>query len=492
MKRWLYLSLALLLGFGLGSHFVAPFSHGQGAATPVVFPRELTSFREVVKQVSPAVVSIENKGKITKIKQAAPRPKLDDPRIPEDLRRFFEDNSPGDQSPHLGFGSGFFIDSAGVVLTNAHVVDGADQVVVTLHDGRKVTSKDIKADSKTDLAIVILDAKSGPYQALELGDSDIYEIGDRVLAFGAPFGLTGSVTNGIVSAKGRSALAMNMYEDFIQTDAAINPGNSGGPLVGLDGRVVGINSAIKSRSGGFQGVGLAVSSNLAKSIVRALRTDGVVHRGYLGVQIRDLQPEVGERLGLAKGVGVVVGDVFENTPGAKGGLQAGDIITSIAGKAIKDRRTLQMTVANLPLKEATNVEVIRDGKKVVLPVTIEEQPREFGRADVPTQQRPSGPADPQRLEKLGLEITDLTDELADSFGYRKGTTGVVITKVNPGPAADVGLRKGMLIGKVDSRRVANAAEARQQMETASLQRGILLQVQSATGGTNFVLLQVKE
>ena len=146
---------------------------------------------------------------------------------------------------------------------------------------------------------------------------------------------------------------MNMYEDFIQTDAAINPGNSGGPLVGLDGKVVGINAAIKSRSGGFQGVGLAVSSNLAKSIVHALRTDGVVHRGYLGVQIRDLQPEVAERLGLAEGVGVVVGDVFKDTPGEKAGLQAGDVITSIAGHAIKDGRGVQMTVANLPLKQAT-------------------------------------------------------------------------------------------------------------------------------------------
>jgi serine protease Do len=491
MKRWLSVSLALMLGFGAGSHFMGSYSHGQGVANPANPPRELTSYRDVVKQVLPAVVSIESKPKTIKIKQQAPQPRFDDPRFP-DLRRFFEEAMPSEPAPKTGFGSGFFIDSTGVILTNAHVVEGADQVTITLHDGRKLTSKDIKADPKTDLAVVTIDSKSGPFPALELGNSDAYEIGDRVLAFGAPFGLTGSVTNGIVSAKGRYALAMNDYEDFIQTDAAINPGNSGGPLVGLDGKVVGINAAIKSRSGGFQGVGLAVSSNLAKNIVQSLRTNGVVHRGYLGVHVRNLQPDVAERMGIAKGVGVVVGDVFKDTPGEKGGLHAGDVITSIAGHAIKDSRDVQMMVANMPLKQATNVEVVRDGKKLVLPVTIEEMPADFGQMATPAPQRSSGPADPQRLEKLGIEIGDLTDEMAESLGYRKGTTGVVISKANPGPAFDVGLRKGMIITKVDGRRVTNAAEARQMMETASHERGVLLQVQSANGGTNFVLLRARD
>lgn len=490
MKRWLYLCLALLLGFGLGFHSMGSLVHSQGTPPPIIFPKELTSFREVVKHVQPAVVSIESKGKVTKVKAASPRSV--DPRVPEDLRRFFDQDAPGDSAPQHGFGSGFFIDPSGIILTNAHVVDGADQVVVILHDGRKMTSKDIKSDSKTDLAIVILDSKSGPYPYLELGDSDNYEIGDRVLALGAPFGLTGSVTSGIVSAKGRSALSMNMYEDFIQTDAAINPGNSGGPLVGIDGKVIGINSAIKSRSGGFQGVGLAVSSNLAKSVTRALRTDGVVRRGYLGVQIRDLQPEIAEHLGVAKGVGVVVGDVFEGSPGAKGGLQAGDVIVSIDGKAIKDGRGLQMQIANTPLKQVAQIEVVRDGKKVTVPVTVEEQPRDFGRADVPAPVRPNGGSDSQRLEKMGIEIADLTDEDAASYGYRKGTQGVVITKVNPGPAADAGLRKGMLIQKVAGKRVANATEARQSLEAVTANRDVLLQVQSPTGGLNFVLVRVKE
>src|SRR5205085_2615933 len=202
-------------------------------------------------------------------------------------------------------------DPKGVVLTNFHVVGGADQVEVQLKDGRKFLSKDIHGDRKTDLAIVRIKAGDEPLPFLELGDSDAMEIGDRVLAVGAPFGLTGTVTAGIVSAKGRNGLNVNMYEDFLQTDAAINPGNSGGPLVNLEGKVVGINSAIKSRSGGFQGGGLAIASNLAQRVMHALRTDGVVHRGYLGVQIRDLDPEVAARLNLPKDTGVVVAEVFD-------------------------------------------------------------------------------------------------------------------------------------------------------------------------------------
>src|SRR5205823_5715105 len=207
-----------------------------------------------------------------------------------------EEEGPSEQ--FIGFGSGFIVDPKGVVLTNNHVVDGATEVEVTLHDGRKFTSKDIKTDEKTDLAIVRLDTKGASLPYLELGDSASMEIGDRVLAVGAPFRLTGTVTSGIISAKGRYGLGLNKYEDFLQTDAAINPGNSGGPLVNLDGKVIGVTSAIKSRSGGFQGVGLAISSNEARKIMRRLHEHGVVRRGYLGVQIRDVEEETAKKYGL--------------------------------------------------------------------------------------------------------------------------------------------------------------------------------------------------
>jgi serine protease Do len=503
MKRW-SAALVCLVALALAGTYliVAPRLQSQQPAPPPI-PKELYSYRDIVKRVLPAVVSIQSEAKVqprTKAKQPNKRsPRFDDPRIPDEFRRFFEEfgGTPfemPDNTPHLGFGSGFLIDAKGIVLTNFHVVDGADHVTVQLKDGRKFTSRDIKGDKKTDLAIVRISAPDqGPLPYLELGDSEAMEIGDRVLAVGAPFGLTGSVTLGIVSAKGRSGLAMNMYEDFIQTDAAINPGNSGGPLVNLEGKAIGINSAIKSRSGGFQGVGLAVASNLAKNIVQSLIKEGVVHRGYLGIQITDLAPDVAARLGVKKDTGVVVGDVSEGSPAAHGGMQAGDIITKVGGKEVKDGRQLQTIVAGLPLHKAVDVTVLRDGQTKVLPVTIEEQPSDFGTARVPAPRRPRGQtAESATLDKLGLELTDLTPELRDDLGYRKNVKGVAVTSVDPGsPASEAGLRKGMVISKVDQQPVASASAARRALESANLQKGALLQVLSPQGGTNFVLLKAE-
>jgi serine protease Do len=498
MQRRSFLLVAVLAAFAAGGYFMGTHTQGQvsAPAAPSV-AKELTSYRDLVKKVLPAVVSIESKSKPVALsnKGKKQRPPIDDPRIPEDFRRFFEDFGRIPDFPEVpqhGFGSGFFVDASGVILTNNHVVEGADIVNVTLQDGRKFTAKDVRRDPRTDLAIILLDAKGTKFPSLELGDSDSAEIGDRVLAVGAPFGLTGSVTHGIVSGKGRSGLQMNFYEDFIQTDAAINPGNSGGPLVTLDGKVIGINAAIKSRSGGFQGVGLAVASNLASHVVKALRTDGVVHRGYLGVSIRDLDPEVAERLGVPKGAGVVVGEVSENAPAAKGGVQPGDIITTIAGKQVKDGKTLQAVVANLPIKKAAEVGVLRDGKAVTLTVTIEEQPKELGIVAARTPRPSSKDADAVTVDKIGIEVADLSDELAETFGFRAGAKGVAITRVHPGSlASEAGLRRGMLITKVDNQKVTTADATRERLESANLTRGVLLQVQSPQGGINFVLLKTE-
>jgi serine protease Do len=498
MKRLSVVAVALVVGLSLGIYVGGPFIHGQ-VTQPVPTPKELTSFRNVVKTVLPAVVSIEARSKVVKTKSKQPREvPFDRGQIPEEFRRFFEDfgRMPEqfrfpDQNdvPRLGFGSGFFVDPSGVILTNYHVIEGADQVTVTLPDGRKFNSKNIRGDRRTDLAIVILDQK-GPFPALALADSDNMEIGDRVLAVGAPFGLTGSVTAGIISAKGRDGLNMNKYEDFLQTDAAINPGNSGGPLINLEGKVVGINSAIKSRSGGFQGVGLAIASNLVKRVLPGLRTDGVVHRGYLGVQIRDLSPEVAARLNLPKDTGVVVADVFENTPAAKAGMKAGDILTNLAGKKIKDAKTLQGIVVDLPLKHAAEAKLIRDSQPVTVQVTIEEQPTDFGYASAPVQRQPQAAPGSVTLANVGVEVSELTDTTAEDLGFKTGTRGVVITGVEPGTsAAEAGLRKGMLIAKVDNHKVSTAAQLQQTLQTASLERGVLLQVQSPQGGTNYVLLK---
>ncbi|OAI41664.1 hypothetical protein AYO40_02710 [Planctomycetaceae bacterium SCGC AG-212-D15] len=502
MSRW-SIPVVCLMAAGAVGGFLAEYAmHGQlsnAAPAPVVvpIPKELTSYREIVKNVLPAVVSIESRAKAKvkpMIQPGKARPDPDDPRIPEEFRRFFQGQNPfqmpeQDDSPSLGFGSGVVVDAKGTILTNFHVVNGADEVEVHMQDGRKFVTRDVKGDRKTDLAIVKVDAKD-PLPYMELGDSDTAEIGDRVLAVGAPFGLTGTVTHGIISAKGRSGLHMNMYEDFIQTDAAINPGNSGGPLIGLDGKIVGINAAIKSRSGGFQGIGLAVSSNLAKNVMKQLQENGSVKRGYLGVQIKALDPDVAAKLNVPGGKGVVVGTVFDGSPAAKGGLVAGDVITSVNGKAIKDGRELQLTIAGLPVGKSADVQIVRDGKAKDLKLTIEAQPEEFGDARVPVTPAPRRDRNTVSIDKLGMDVTDMTPEMAEQLGYKEKVEGAVVTQVESGSAAfEAGLRRGMVVTRVDKQPVKSAAAFRQAMEKAALDKGVLLQVQSPRGGTDYIVVK---
>jgi serine protease Do len=480
MKQWRLALASLLVGSAVSGLALIPFTiQGQAANGPraaaVTIPKELTSYRDVVKKVLPAVVSIEARTKSTpKVKQpprqrGQPEPMADS----------------GDDAPDLGFGSGFLVDPKGVVLTNHHVVEGADQVIVELKDGRKFASKDIHSDSKTDLAIIrIEDAK--PFPFLELGDSGAMEIGDRVLAVGAPFGLTGSVTAGIISAKGRN-LNLNMYEDFLQTDAAINPGNSGGPLVNLEGKVIGINSAIKSRNGGFQGVGLAIPSDMARNIMQQLLKDGMVHRGYLGVQIKDLtDKEIATRLGV-DGQGVLVSQVFDKGPARKAGVQDGDVIVELGSKRIRDSHELQMAVAGLPLGKPVAMVVMRDAKQKSLSVTIEEQPAKYGNTRVPLPRVPrDAPTIP--VESIGVAATDLTPEIADRLGY-KDSAGAIITQVDPeGVAADSGLSRGMVVLKADKQPIKSAEEFKKYMDKASLEKGVLVQTYSPQG-VGYVLLK---
>jgi serine protease Do len=477
MKRYLAAILFLAIGVGVGTLLVGSWSQGQPQPAPVL-PRELTSYRDVVKRVLPAVVSIETRAANKQGPVIIQFP--NDPRLP-----------PGDPN-RLGFGSGFIADPSGVVVTNYHVVEGAEIATVLLEDGRKFNSKNIRSDRRTDVAVILLDVKDGKFPTLDFGDSDAMEIGDRVLAVGAPFGLAGSVTQGIISAKGRAGLHMNMYEDFLQTDAAINPGNSGGPLVNLEGKVVGINAAIKSKSGGFQGVGLAVASNLVKNIVPALRTDGVVKRGYLGIQVRELAPEIAARLGVPKdGAGVVVADVYDKTPAAKADLQAGDILTHINANLVKDGAALQRIVAATPIGKALRLDLLRAGKALDIVVTIEEQPADYGVSTgapaprIVRQQPPSA-----ALEALGVDVAELTPEFADDLGFRKGMQGVVITKMQEaGLAALNDLRRGTLISKIDGQSVATPAAAQQALQKADLANGVLLQVATPQGGVNYVLVK---
>jgi serine protease Do len=486
MKRCSLIVCCLMIGGLAGTFLAGPLLIGQAPVAPAI-PRELTSYRDLVKRALPAVVSIESRAAAMPGKQ--PRRAVPDD-VPEEFRRFFDfGGGDDDPAPRGGFGSGVLVDGKGVILTNFHVVDGVTQVMVQLTDGRKFTSKDVKTDPKTDLAIVRIEATDLPF--LELGDSDAMEIGDRVLAIGAPFGLAGTVTHGIVSAKGRS-LHLNMYEDFLQTDAAINPGNSGGPLISLDGKVIGINAAIKSRSGGFQGVGLAVASNLAKNIMPQLLKDGVVRRGYLGVQIKDsLEPDVAAQLGLKQGEhGVLVTRVFEDTPGSKAGLQSGDVITTLDGKPVRNGHELQTIISRQPVGKVIEVQALRDGQPKNFSVTIEEQPKQYGTTRVRVPRRIQREPDGVSIDKIGVEAVDLTEELADNLGYKEKQRGAVISRIEPdGPAADSRLQRGMLITKVDKKPVASAKELQEAIASASLEKGVLLQVETPTGGSDYVWLK---
>jgi serine protease Do len=496
MRRWpvaaaAFLSAGLVLG-GVAGHSL--LKGEPPAATPV--PKDLTSYRDVVKKVLPAVVSIEGKAAATpvKAKQLHKRPPVDNQQVPQEFRRFFEDFGQVpfdfDGAPHAGFGSGFLVDPKGIVLTNNHVVDGAESVVVTLQDGRKFTSKDVKTDQMTDLAIVRLDTKEDlPY--LRLGDSGAMEIGDRVLAIGAPFRLQGTVTAGIISSKGRN-LGMNVYEDFLQTDAAINPGNSGGPLVNLQGEVIGINSAIKSRSGGWQGIGLAVSSNLAKNVMEQLQKDGSVHRGYLGVHIKDVADrDLATRLGVPADGGVLVTQVAAQAPAAKAGVKDGDVITAVAGKPVHDMHDLLMQVATLQPGKAVELQVVRDGKPLTLQATIEEQPKDFARREAPSQAAPRGRQGNNgvSVDKIGVQVSDLTQDQAERLGFRD-TAGALVASVEDGSiAGEAGFHTGMLVTKVDQQPVKSAAAFKEAVEKASLEKGVLVQAESPNGGTNFFLLK---
>lgn len=440
--------------------------------------KELVSYRDVAKKVLPAVVSVE-----ATTRHASANPGMfrwrDDWRLPQEFRKFFEDFAAETEWPEplrQGMGSGFIIDPSGVVVTNHHVVKGATEVTVRLQDGRQFTATDLKSDPKTDLAVIRFDAKSElPY--LEFTDSAAVEIGDRVLAVGAPFGFSGSVSAGIISGKGRK-LSNTIYEDFLQTDAAINPGNSGGPLVGLDGKVAGINTAIRTNSGGSQGVGLAISSNVARHVVDKLRKDGTVRRGYLGVQVQQLDPDIAGRLGVENKTGVVVARVLGGSPAARAGIHAGDVLVSVAGTAIKTPAELQQRVIDWAPGNTATVTVMRDGKAVDLSVVIDAQPDGIGPRTIVPNAAPNVASGRSgaRSNKLGIEWAD------------RG--GVVIERVAPGSlAANAGLRSGTVVTKIDTTSVQSVAEADAALQTASLEQGILLQLRHPDGAAGYVMLK---
>jgi serine protease Do len=507
MSRWPIAVIFLIVGGMAGAWIGGAALQGQPQTTNL--PKEMASYRDVVKQVLPAVVSVVSRPKALaqnekRFPQRRPRIEMF-PGIPDEFRRLFPDLDGGgefelpDEMPEMrSQGSGFIVDPKGIIVTNNHVVAGMGRVEVSTTDGRTFSATDIKRDLKNDLAIIRIKTNSSlPF--LRWGDSDGMEIGDRVLAFGAPFGLAGSVSSGIISAQGRSGLSQShaVYEDYLQTDAAINPGNSGGPLVNLAGEVIGVNTAIKSRSGGFQGVGYSIASNVAKPIIDELIKNGTVHRGYLGVQVQPIEPDVAERLGLPSGEGVEVTRVFPNSPAERAGIKALDFITSIGGKKVKTGRDLQHFVALMPLHKPVEITLLRNGKPSTVSVMVDEQPANYGLTSrqESSSEQPKSEIDEQVVEKIGITIADMTPELAERFGYKSEPKGALVTRVQRNSvASEKSLQAGMIIHSVDEKAVRSADTARRAMEKGNLQKGILLQVESPPelgGGMRHMILKAE-
>jgi serine protease Do len=408
-------------------------------------------FVEIAKKQNPAVVNISTK---TKRRARPPRPPRD-PRAPggKDPFQDFYDKFFGDRDkkPRSGMGSGFIIDKEGYILTNNHVIDGADEIVVLIQDGnngeKEYDAKLIGADSKTDIALIKLILKDGDkknFPALSFGNSDKLEVGEWVVAIGNPFGLSHTVTVGVVSAKERN-IGSGPYDEFIQTDASINPGNSGGPLMNIKGDVIGINTAIISgNSGGNVGIGFAIPINVAKGILNDLKEKGTVTRGWLGVMIQKITPDLAESFNLDRTEGALVGDVIPNSPAEKAGIKRGDVIIRFDGHEVRTMESLPKIVGSTTPGKAVKVKVIRDGKEKVLDVTI---------AILKDEEIKVAALDP-----IGIQVQDITPDIAQSLNL-DNVEGVLVSDVTPGePGGEAGLKRGDIITEVNRTKVKNTGD----------------------------------
>lgn len=451
-----------------------------------------SAFRAVSHDVLPGIVSIETRGRAVRVGRG---------QVPLDenhpFRRFFEDDPrfrqfmEREQQFELprGMGSGFVIDEAGVIMTNAHVVRDAEEVTVRLHDGREFTATDWSADPDSDIAILRI-ANAENLTALKLGNSDQMQIGDWVLAFGAPFGLDMSVTAGIISGKGRGL--SQIRQELLQTDAAINPGNSGGPLVNIRGEVIGINTAISTRSGGYDGVGFAIPMNKAKWIGEQLVANGRVKRAFLGVRIQPVSNELAQQFGVPPGRGAIVTNIIPDSPAADSDLLPGDVILKMDGKNVNSTRSLQAIVEQLQVGEEYSMEIIRAGKSMTIKVTVRELPERFMAEEGPQEsERPGEADDPEVAEfaDLGLEVQDISAELREKLRLGPDASGVIVSSVEAGSPADrAGIGSRDVIEKVGVTAIGSVQEYRQALEKESLEEGILMLVNSR-GSRMFVVVK---
>ena len=473
-KGLFFLSIALII--------ITFASSGISFGAAKAKPQEgLPSLAELVKKENPAVVNISTTQVIKPRKKGEPKERSPHGQSPDKDFRDFWDDFLGDMPPKdfktQSLGSGFIIRKDGLILTNNHVIEDAEEIMIRLNDEREFKAKVIGKDKKIDIALLKIEDK-GELPIAELGDSDKLEIGEWVLAIGNPFGLGHTVTAGIVSAKGR-VIGAGPYDDFIQTDASINPGNSGGPLFNMKGEAVGINTAITASG---QGIGFAIPINTVKNLLPQLEKEGKVTRGWLGVMIQEVTKELAKSLNLKSEEGALVGDVISKGPAEKGGIQRGDVIIEFDSKKIKKMKELPAIVANTPVGKESKVKIIRDGAEKIITVKIGKlDEKEAAAADVVKE----------ATNKLGMRIQEITPELAKQFGL-ENVEGVIVAEVErSSPGFEAGLRRGDIILEIDRLPIKKKDDYEKQINKKKKGETLLFLVKRGDS-TTFYTIKVEE
>jgi serine protease Do len=449
-------------------------SQSAQAALPALEKQAPASFADLADAVKHSVVNIST----TQVVKGSPVQPFSGPNAPfgnffgdDFFKHFFGDMPKGGMKTHA-LGSGFVISEDGLILTNNHVVEKATEIKVKIESGKEYDAKVVGQDPKTDLALIRVKPDANFPKPVHLGDSDAIRVGDWVMAVGNPFGLGQTVTTGIISAKGR-IIGAGPYDDFLQTDAAINPGNSGGPLFDMKGEVIGINTAIIAQG---QNIGFTIPINLAKELLPQLKAGKIV-RGWLGVMIQDITPDLAKSFGLKEAKGVLISDVTEGSPAAKAGLKRGDVVKAFDGHEVENAHTLSRLVAATQPNSKAKVDIIRDGKEKTIEVTIGTMP-----------QKVEGQL-PETATAWGLTVQDITPDLAQQLGLNPDEQGVVISGVDPGsPAEEAGLSTGDVIKEVNRQEIHNLNDYNQALEKAKQDKSLLLVIKRG-GSTHFVVLK---
>ncbi len=490
--------VAMAAGGGVWAQQTLTPAEEAQAPTDVMPEGRPPSFAELAERLLPAVVNISTT-------QTFGGPDFEGPEMPQfppgsPFQEFFEEFFERRQGPHLpqrratSLGSGFVIDPGGYIVTNYHVIEGADQITILLHDDTNLTAELVGHDERTDIAVLRVEPDE-PLPAVQWGSSENMRVGDWIIAIGNPFGLGGSVTAGIISARARD-INSGPYDDFIQTDASINRGNSGGPMFNLDGEVIGINTAIYSPSGGSVGIGFAIPSSLARNVVDQLIEYGRTRRGWLGVRIQTVTEDIAEGLGLDAARGALVASVTPGGPAAEAGVEPGDVIVEFNGQDIDEMRRLPRIVAETPVESEATITVWRQGELQTLNVTLGElEAAEDAGLLAGTPDEPYDPGkNGEELESLGMALSDLSDEVRRRYNLPSEADGVVITEVAPdSAAAERGLQPGEVIVEVGQDQVASVSEVVDKIREArdAGRRSVLLLVERE-GDMRFVALNIEE